>query len=206
MALVVNETWARFQAALPNLGSADAALAPGASEAALEAFEVATQLSLPTEVRDWFRAHDGQTGEAGLAAGFHFLSLREVQKLLEGWAATRFQLGEGIKPLDNACSSRPPKAIQRKYSVPGWVPLVRDGEGNAIGVDLDPGPSGASGQIINFGRDEDDKYVLFPSASELLQWLASELEAGRIVYDQIDEIVCHVNGRLVAAIQEAKGL
>jgi hypothetical protein len=57
-----------------------------------------------------------------------------------------------------------------------------------------------------FGRDEEDKYVLFPNTAELLQWLASELEAGRIVYDRIDGIVCHVNGRLVAAIQEAKGL
>lgn len=206
MASVVAEQWARFEAALPKLQLADAGLAPGASEATLEAFELATQLSLPTAVRDWFRAHDGQTGEAGLAAGFRFLSFREVQKLLEDWAGTRSQLGEGIKPLDRACSSHPPKAIQRKYSVPGWVPLVRDEEGNAIGVDLEPGPSGTVGQIINFGRDEEDKYVLFPSVAELLEWLASELEAGRIVYDQIDGIVCHANGRLVAAIQEARGL
>ena len=200
------EIWLRFEAGLPKLGLASAVLRPGANEAALGAFEAATHLTLPAEVREWFREHDGQTTEAGLAAGFHFLSLVEAQKLMDDWAATRAKLGDSIKDLDRGCSSNPPKAIQRKYSLAGWIPLMRDREGNAIGIDLEPGPNGTAGQIINFGRDEDDKYVLFSSAAELLQWLASELEAERIVYDQVGRIVRHVNGRLVAAIQEAKGL
>jgi cell wall assembly regulator SMI1 len=201
----VVEGWERFEHALPKLG-VRAALAQGASEAALADFERVTQLTLPDAVRAFFRTHDGQTStEAGLASGFYFVSLAEAQKLLNDWSATRTKLGDGIKELDRACSSNPPKAIQRKYSLPGWVPLLRDNEGNAIGVDLQPGGAGTSAQIINFGRDEDDKYVLFQSVSELLDWLATELESGRIQYDRDDKVVRHENGRLVAAILETRG-
>jgi cell wall assembly regulator SMI1 len=201
MAGEVAESWARFERALLNLGLADVALAPGASKDAIEAFESALNLTLPADVRELFGGHDGQTSSrAGLAAGFHFVSLQEAQKTMADWAAAREKLGDGVKELDRACSSHPRQAIQRKYSDPGWVPLLRDNEGNAVGIDLQPGPSGTVGQVINFGRDEDDKFVLFPGVAALLGWLASELEASRIVYDQHERIVRHVAGRLVAVI------
>jgi cell wall assembly regulator SMI1 len=202
----VSASWGRIARALPTLGLGDPQLAAGATEADIAAFESAVSVQLPEQVRELFRGHDGQTSaKAGLAGGYHFVSLREAQKLMEDWAATRAKLGDGIKDLDRACSSSPSKAIQRKYSTAGWVPLLRDNEGNAIGVDLQPGSAGSAGQIINFGRDEDDKFVLFPSAAALLEWLANELEHGRIVYDAQDEVVRHAEGRLVAAIVKAAG-
>jgi cell wall assembly regulator SMI1 len=199
----VAEAWARFEHALPKLRLPDVALAPGAPEAAIGAFETATGVALPDAVRAFFRTHDGQTSsKAGLASGFYFVSLTEAEKLLAGWAATRAKLGDGIKELDRSCSSDPRRAIQRKYSLPGWVPLLRDDEGNAVGVDLEPGALGASGQIINFGRDEEEKHVLFPNVAEMLDWLATELESDRIRYDATERVVRHTNGRLVAAILE----
>src|SRR5688572_1533832 len=203
----VSVSWSRIDHVLPTLGLTDPQLAAGATEAAIAAFESAVNLQLPAEVRELFRGHDGQTSvKAGLAAGFHFVSLREAQKLMEDWAATRAKLGDGIKKLDRACSSSPSKAIQRKYSTAGWVPLLRDDEGNAIGVDLQPSSAGTAGQIINFGRDEDDKFVLFPNAAALLDWLGNELEHARIIYDPEEEIVRHASGRLVAAIVKARGI
>lgn len=191
----------RFERALPRLGVSDVSLAPGATQASIDAFEAATGLELPEEVRELFRGHDGQTSaRVGLAAGFHFVSLHEAQKLMHDWAATRAQLGESIKDLDRACSSQPREAIQRKYSLPGWMPLLRDNEGNAIGVDLQPASEGRFGQVINFGRDEDEKFVLFPSATELMEWLATQLEADQVVLDPHDQVVCHAKGRLLAAI------
>ncbi len=197
----VVDSWRRLEAALPTLGLQGVGLAPGASDNDIDAFQTHLGLTLPPEVREWFAGHDGQTAStAGLAAGFHFLSLREAQKIMQDWAQVRTKLGHGVKDLDRACSSTPPKAIQRKYSCPAWLPLLRDNEGNCVGVDLEPGSAGSVGQIINFGRDEDDKYVLFPNASALLDWLATELESGRIAYDEEDRVVRHTAGRLVSAI------
>ncbi|GAA5936713.1 Smi1p [Sporobolomyces koalae] len=74
---------------------------------------------------------------------------------------------------EEGMSSFPPGWIRRKYSHAGWLPLLTDRCGNYIGVDLDP-PSPASaheqgqksygqaGQVIAFGREIDDKVVLFP--------------------------------------------
>lgn len=80
-------------------------------------------------------------------------------------------------------SSFPPGWIKSKYSHSGWIPLLTDRAGNYIGVDLDPpsssspaspnetgGPrtvadeelSGQAGQVIAFGREIDEKVVLFP--------------------------------------------
>lgn len=199
----VVDAWQRFERALPKLKLKNVALAPGASNAAIIAFETATNLTLPDAVRAWFAAHDGQTSAAaGLAAGYHFISLAEAEKALAAWAATRAKLADEIKELDRACSSTPPKAIQRKYSLTGWLPLLRDNEGNAIGVDLEPGTAGTLGQVINFGRDEDDKFVLFANAGELIDWLAGELESDRIVYDREDKVVRHVDGRLAGVLAD----
>ncbi|KPV77638.1 uncharacterized protein RHOBADRAFT_51465 [Rhodotorula graminis WP1] len=85
--------------------------------------------------------------------------------------------------------------VRKRYSHPGWLPLLTDRCGNYIGVDLDPPPPpgppaagtttspsssasashaapgapaakartyGQPGQVIAFGREIDDKVVLFP--------------------------------------------
>ena len=59
------------------------------------------------------------------------------------------------------------------------MPSLSDDEGNHIGVDLNPGPAGTVGQVINFGRDEEKKHVLFPCVVALVEWLAEAIEAGR---------------------------
>ena len=71
-----------------------------------------------------------------------------------------------------------------------------------VGVDLEPGPRGTTGQVINFGRDELDKFVLFGSVVELLEWLAEEFERGRFVLDEDEDgmAIAHVRGRLIAAM------
>lgn len=74
---------------------------------------------------------------------------------------------------EEGMSSFPPGWVRRKYTHPGWLPLLTDRCGNYVGVDLDP-PSpaaahgqgqksyGQAGQVIAFGREIDDKVVLFP--------------------------------------------
>ncbi|PHH53104.1 Glucan synthesis regulatory protein [Ceratocystis fimbriata CBS 114723] len=69
----------------------------------------------------------------------------------------------------------PAGAIQRAYSHPAWIPLVRDWGGNNLAVDLHPGPTGHWGQIILFGRDYDTKYVIARSWAHFLAIVADDL-------------------------------
>ncbi|SGY99881.1 BQ5605_C034g11311 [Microbotryum silenes-dioicae] len=83
---------------------------------------------------------------------------------------------------DAGMSSFPNGWVRSRYSHPGWLPLLTDRCGNYIGVDLDPPPPpprsstastsrvpglaargyGQPGQVIAFGREIDQKVVLFP--------------------------------------------
>ena len=100
----------------------------------------------------------------------------------ESQAAERGEDGRGGIGMDGM-KSFPLGWVRRKYSHPGWLPLLTDRAGNYIGVDLDPPPPpsssspqsstsksvqtsfGQPGQVIAFGREVDEKVVLFPGDS-----------------------------------------
>lgn len=79
--------------------------------------------------------------------------------------------------------SQPPKAIQKAYAHPGWIPLARDWGGNNIAVDLAPGPAGKWGQIIIFGRDYDCKYVVARSWAAFLATVADDMGSDKVFVD-----------------------
>ncbi|KAK4909168.1 Cell wall assembly regulator [Elasticomyces elasticus] len=83
--------------------------------------------------------------------------------------------------------SQPPKAIQKCYSHPSWIPLARDWGGNNIAVDLAPGPMGKWGQIILFGRDYDMKYVIAKSWAHLLSIVADDITSSKVLVDEESE-------------------
>lgn len=78
--------------------------------------------------------------------------------------------------LDDGLSSNPPGAIKPYYFHLKWIPLIEDHGGNYIGVDLDPGPSGTKGQVIVFGRDEYEMFVLAPSWDAFLDRMLAEID------------------------------
>jgi len=79
--------------------------------------------------------------------------------------------------------SQPPRAIQKAYAHPGWIPLARDWGGNNIAVDLAPGPVGKWGQIIIFGRDYDCKYVIARSWAAFLATVADDMSSEKVFVD-----------------------
>ncbi|KAK5077154.1 Cell wall assembly regulator [Lithohypha guttulata] len=79
--------------------------------------------------------------------------------------------------------SQPPKAVQKAYAHPAWIPLARDWGGNNIAVDLAPGPTGKWGQVILFGRDYDCKYVIAKSWAHFLATVADDITSSKVVVD-----------------------
>jgi cell wall assembly regulator SMI1 len=119
--------------------------------------------------------HDGESAPskkhvAGLFGGTPFATLAELERDWKAWAGVR--KGGGMKEIDDNCLSLPAGHIREVYSNPGWIAIGRDGGGNALGVDLDPGPMGTVGQVITFGRDIERKHVLAPSLPVFVERLA----------------------------------
>lgn len=182
--------WKRIEAGIRQLSPDLAAnLAPGATEKEIAAFEKATKQTLPDEVRQHFLCHNGQRGSrrsipawrrSWIFKGLEFMSLKQA---LTAWRMWREfdddeDLQEGCRDVGN---STPKDAIRLGYTDPNWLPLINISQGiDLMGVDLNPGPKGVSGQVINFGRNEDYKRVFAWSWGWFLHELASELEDGNI--------------------------
>jgi cell wall assembly regulator SMI1 len=183
----VPAVWKRIEAAV-------AALAPellgnleeGATTKEINAFEKAIGRKLPKEVRQSFRAHNGERTEGpSIVAGLPFGSLAWASYEWSSWTMYqgREHLELPISELKLLYGSEPKNAIQLRYANRDWIQLLDLADGNYFGLDFSPGPQGVSGQVINFGRNENHKKVWAWSWGWFLNDLAEELEAGNFRYD-----------------------
>jgi cell wall assembly regulator SMI1 len=90
----------------------------------------------------------------------------------------KYEIERSAYDFDNEISftSTPKSAIQKKYFHYKWLPIFSDYGGNYIGIDLDPDTKGKKGQVINFGRDEEDMFVLAENLDDLFDKLLAELD------------------------------
>lgn len=166
-----------------NLEEVHADLKPGCSEAALVEFEALVGRDFPESLKALYRWHGGQTGKAstGPFFGLTFLPLAEALKhwaswkdLVEEWSE------EDMAAASDFCTSAKPGAIKPLYANRYWIPFAYDYGGNHLGVDLDPAEQGTVGQVINFGRDEEEKFVVASSVQAFLEWLVEQFETGNV--------------------------
>lgn len=211
----IDSMWARVEAWLeeeyPELGDN---LNDGATTADLNEFENDLAVgSLPVEVRQFYKIHDGQFRggkPTGLLMGLVLLDIESIIEEYAIWARVSQRLEKQQYILQHqqkqnndqpsASSSRvqnkpsnsfvdnqksiPPNSIQPFYAHRGWVPIAKDSCGNQLALDFAPGPAGHWGQVIIFGRDYDTKLVVASSFQEFLFIFVNDLEAGNYRIDQ----------------------
>jgi cell wall assembly regulator SMI1 len=85
------------------------------------------------------------------------------------------------------CTSAKPGAVQALYAKKYWIPFAYDYGGNHLGVHLDPGARGTLGQVINFGSDEEEKFVVASSLAVFIEWLVDQLESGIFAIREEDD-------------------
>ena len=205
MAKTTTELWSELKAWYAEyLPEALESLNSGASEEAIAVLDEELQREigqgLPEELRELYAQNDGQdrfTTTCGMFFGLEFSSLSQM---LLDWQVWRDAAQEQDMDADfrEFSTIYPPETIQNVYACPFWLPFVRDGGGNHLGLDLQPGSAGLKGQVINFGRDEEYRCVVADSLAAFLEWLLAQYRSGnyRIVTDDID-------GREVRRIQMA---
>ncbi len=154
-------------------------LADRATPEQIANFEQSIGQELPEDVKHSYRVHNGcHLAENLLFFGDNYLSLDEAQ---EAWRSLE-ALAEFVGPsLDDACSSDPENAIQNRNACREWIPITGIYT-NHIGVDLAPGPNGRRGQVILFGVDEWEHYVVGQSWADFLEKFAGLLEQVDLEY------------------------
>lgn len=145
-----------------------------ATDSEIAAFEKKLGHKLPVELRQLYKIHNGESDEVGLFFGLPFLSLEAAMREWEVWASIA---NEGESSLDTNISSVPDNHIKENYANKNYIPFIEDFGGNNIGIDLDPGAKGMKGQVINFGRDEEMRFVVAENLSDFLTFVLENLKS-----------------------------
>ncbi|MCS7463833.1 SMI1/KNR4 family protein [Paenibacillus doosanensis] len=188
MKQLLHEITELLQSDLPELA---ASLNPPASEEELRSAEAELGFGLPPELRELYLIHNGeQDGGPGLFMGLPFLSLDGMMAEWRIWTGLENENWEAEH------YSVPAGWIKEQYINRYWLPIAKDWGGNHIGIDLDPADQGRAGQVINFGRDEEVKYVIARHLSHLLQFIRDTAQEGSYtVHREEDEYVSWTFGK-----------
>ncbi|WP_068774826.1 SMI1/KNR4 family protein [Paenibacillus sp. FJAT-26967] len=143
----------------------------GAAEEEIQELEAQTGFRLPEAFKRLLRIHNGEKDYRGIFMGLGFLS---TQEMLRNWNSYRELEDEVWGSVISFESGK----IQEYAYHPCWLPIADDGGGNYLGIDFAPGESGVSGQIINYGSDETELFVIADSFQELLDLILEQFKNG----------------------------
>ncbi|MBS1797915.1 MAG: SMI1/KNR4 family protein [Acidobacteria bacterium] len=141
-----------------------------------------TGIPLPQSFKDFYLIHNGQVDEDffGLFYGVSLLPLNKILEEMRAWNGIIDEEGEvGMKEgFDDFQTSFMPNKLKAKYASKRWLPFAIISDNCYLGLDFEPEIDGIGGQVINFGREEEQKAVLASSFEEFIDWYIRELERG----------------------------
>lgn len=176
----VRELVAEFIARYTEIVGTPPPLGEGCSEEDLLAAERAIGLRLPDDLRALYRVVEWDPHETGLLG-------RQKLLPLAGLAEDMAYHPDGLPVLDDdafavfpvVLEPEPRGHVRRARRSRRWLNIAGDMACNDCALDLDPGPLGRRGQLIEHGRDFHDHvgYVA-PSVIDLLRQVVAALRAG----------------------------
>jgi cell wall assembly regulator SMI1 len=149
-----------------------------ASADEIEATEPRLGLKLPAAVRNLYFLANGQpSGAVGLEGSFVLLSLGGI---VDAAAFLNDEFPDGFNGYasDEASVDSDP-GIHASWWSRSWVPIMENGGGDYLCVDLDPAKAGNQGQIITYYHDEMFRSLVAPGLDDMLEDLAARLASGR---------------------------
>jgi cell wall assembly regulator SMI1 len=169
-------------------------LQPGVTDQQLAVCESKIGQSLPTDLKESFRIHDGQVDEtehgvmdvppAGLMpfVGQSYLGepsyeLLPLARVVQDW--------EMLTGIDfGGRKSEPDLAIRNEWYHTGWIPIATNGGGDYFCIDLAPTANGTVGQVITITHDNPKRKLVAISFAAYLEQLAAGLEGGLIFLEE----------------------
>jgi len=167
-------------------------LAPGATDELLDEVAVVVGHDLPADIRALLRLNNGQrrpllaTSDTGGEPAFPGTNLLSTDSIIKEWRGWRDLDADRWQDIGSTLA---PEMVKPLYSCPHWVPVLSAVyRADYFGADFDPEPAGTSGQIINFGRDEERHYLAAPSTTELIRLIVNQVMAGTGAVDEDDAL------------------
>jgi len=142
-----------------------ATLRPPATPEEIAAIEQVVGSTLPEALRHAYGCHDGQNiSESGDIFGdYRWLTVKGV---LSDWRIRQELLEAGAYDELNSGDEGDP--VRMDWWNPKWIPFARSVSGDCLCVDLAPGASGTTGQVISVFHDDETREVLAVDFEALL--------------------------------------
>ncbi|WP_176050999.1 SMI1/KNR4 family protein [Burkholderia sp. BCC1644] len=169
----VRDAWKRIGHAI----AAHPASLPGglngpADEHALAELHVALGSTLPDDVIDSLRLHDGQADPDAVFTESD--ALLSAQEIVAQWSIWQKLVSGGDF---DGMTSEPDAGIRDDWYNLKWIPFTHDGSGNHLCIDLDPAEGGVIGQVIRVWHDDELRERVASSYAEWLARVAAERDS-----------------------------
>ncbi|WP_339097520.1 SMI1/KNR4 family protein [Deinococcus sp. VB142] len=164
----ISAVWERIEAWYEAKGQTEN-LNPSASAEAIAQAEKDMGLTFPTELRESLLRHDG-SADGGWPTG-ELLSLERMADERKVWMDL---LQDGTFD-GNARHNEGSETLEAGWWNPAWIPLDSDGGGNGAVIDLNPGPQGTVGQVIDMDHEVGPNGPEYPSLAAYLDAMLERL-------------------------------
>lgn len=149
-----------------------AGLNPPATLERIREVERLLDCEFPPEVVDSFLIHNGQKWDSpGLVGGDE---LYDLDRILSSWMTWKELIDKGTFDDNESESGGVTSSVWYDLR---WIPLTHEPGGDELCLDLNPGPAGVHGQIIQMVHDSRDRFAIAPSYGAWLTNLADQMEA-----------------------------
>ncbi|MDL4773713.1 SMI1/KNR4 family protein [Actinomadura xylanilytica] len=134
------------------------------------------QTALPPDLLALYGAADGDDDDSGVVFhGYQWLGLEGLVNASppdreDGWTGVPLSAG----PIEVG----PPGRVRRSFDRPGWIPIGVNADGAYLYVDMDPGPAGRPGQVIDNDPEGTGPVYVADSVTTLLRRYADALDRG----------------------------
>lgn len=162
---------------------------------------VDTEIILPDYLIEMYKITSGQKRniDGAFFLDMSFITQKESIRLIEEFYENIQLDNDLFNELDG--DSIPKDAIYPRYMDYLRYPLAMDYGGNYIGIDYRPDTKGKVGQIINFGHDFGDRYVLAEDIEEFIYKLFCRLRDGRNTLVEIEPCYFEWRGKFNEPLQ-----
>lgn len=144
---------------------------PPATEAQIAAVEQQLGVTFPADYRAFLAIHNGQGYYAPMVGLGPLLEVEEIPVTKGNIFGEEVEIdaelaGEGVRPVE--------------YS-PKWIPITLSARGrDNLCLDLDPGPGGVSGQIVEYIADANERPLVAKSFADLLSKYFEQAQTGEL--------------------------
>lgn len=173
----MEQTWTKFEEWLSrHWPDGLSCLNPPASDEQISQLEERLDARLPADFVACLKIHNGQNGFSSVLDGMEFLSCEEIYSQ---WFVWKDLLDGGdFKDI----FSEPEEGIKTDWWNPKWIPFTHNGGGDHLCLDLDPAPSGLTGQVITMWHDMEARELKAKNFAEYFETYVNGVLAGKYVY------------------------